>query len=79
MFKTFSNIVKKYQTYPTKQLSKAAFSTFLTDFSTITRIVFNYKNKRKVDFKQTNTLYYYYYSLFIILFRRTKIIDKLCI
>jgi len=79
MFKTFSKIVKKYQTYSTQQLIKIGFSTLLTDFSTNTCTIFYYKNKRKWDFKQTNTLYYCYYNLFIILFRRVKIINKSCI
>jgi|YelNatPaOPRAMG01_1025707.scaffolds.fasta_scaffold02236_16 hypothetical protein len=79
MFKTFSKIVKKYQTYSAQQLIKIGFSTLLTDFSTNTCTIFYYKNKRKWDFKQTNTLYYCYYNLFIILFRRVKIINKSCI
>jgi hypothetical protein len=79
MFKTFSKIVKKYKTYSAQQLIKVGFSTLLTDFSTNTCIFFYYKNKRKWDFEQTNTLYYCYYNLFIILFRRVKIIHKSCI
>jgi hypothetical protein len=78
MFKTFSKIVKIYQTHSAQQLIKVGFSTLLTDFSTNTCIIFYYKNKRKWDFKQANTLYYCYYNLFIILFRRVKIINKSC-